>query len=57
MHIPTEQCAREDFAFFYPLRVRWSEVDPQNIVFNPNYLVYADIAMTEYMPAIPILTV
>ncbi len=41
--------SREDFAFFYPLRVRWSEVDPQGIVFNPNYLAYADIALTEYM--------
>lgn len=43
---------REDFAFFHPLRVRWAEVDPQGIVFNPNYLVYADVALTEYMRAI-----
>jgi acyl-CoA thioester hydrolase len=41
--------SRADFAFFYPLRVRWSEVDPQAIVFNPNYLAYADLALTEYM--------
>lgn len=41
-----------DFAFFEPMRVRWSEVDMQGVVFNPNYLVYADIAMTEYMRAI-----
>lgn len=47
-----EQCTRDEFSFFFPLRVRWSEVDPQGIVFNPNYLVYADIAMTEYMRAI-----
>lgn len=40
---------REDFAFLHPLRVRWSEVDPQSIVFNPNYMVYADIAMGEYL--------
>jgi acyl-CoA thioester hydrolase len=32
--------------------VRWSEVDPQAIVFNPNYLLYADIAMGEYMRAL-----
>jgi acyl-CoA thioester hydrolase len=43
---------REDFTFFHPLRVRWSEVDPQGIVFNPNYLAYADIALTEYMRGI-----
>lgn len=40
-----------DFAFFEPMRVRWADVDPQGIVFNPNYLVYADNAMTEYMRA------
>jgi acyl-CoA thioester hydrolase len=41
-----------DFAFFEPMRVRWAEVDMQGIVFNPNYLVYADNAMTEYMRAV-----
>jgi acyl-CoA thioester hydrolase len=46
------QLARQDFAFFHPLRVRWSEVDRQGIVFNPHYLAYADIALTEYMRAI-----
>jgi acyl-CoA thioester hydrolase len=44
-----DDSARQDFSFFHPLRVRWSEVDPQGIVFNPNYLAYADIAMTEYL--------
>jgi acyl-CoA thioester hydrolase len=43
---------RDRFTFFHPLRVRWAEVDPQAIVFNPNYLVYADVAFTEYMRAI-----
>jgi acyl-CoA thioester hydrolase len=38
-----------DFRFFEPMRVRWADVDMQGIVFNPNYLVYADNAMTEYM--------
>lgn len=38
-----------DFAFFDAFRVRWAEVDMQGIVFNPNYLVYADNTMTEYM--------
>jgi acyl-CoA thioester hydrolase len=46
------ESTKEHFAFFYALRVRWSEVDPQGIVFNPNYFVYADVAMTEYMRAI-----
>ena len=41
-----------DFAFFEPMRVRWSDCDMQGIVFNPNYLVYADNAMTEYMRAV-----
>ena len=40
--------ARHDFSFFYDLRVRWSEVDMQAIVFNGNYLNYFDVAFTEY---------
>lgn len=43
--------ARSDFRFFHPLRVRWGEVDAQGVVFNPNYLVFADVAATEYMRA------
>ncbi len=42
--IPT----RADFAMFAPKRVRYHEVDIQHIVFNANYLAYADIAVTEY---------
>ncbi|WP_423708134.1 acyl-CoA thioesterase [Undibacterium sp. WLX3042] len=40
--------ARSDFAFFHTLRVRWSEVDMQAIVFNGHYLTYFDVAFTEY---------
>jgi acyl-CoA thioester hydrolase len=40
--------ARQDFSFFHTLRVRWSEVDMQAIVFNGNYLNYFDVAFTEY---------
>ncbi len=40
--------ALADFRLQHPLRVRWAEVDPQGIVFNPNYLMYADVAITEY---------
>lgn len=41
--------APSEYRFFHPLRVRWAEVDPQGIVFNPNYFVYADVGMTEYL--------
>jgi acyl-CoA thioester hydrolase len=43
---------REQFAFFFQQRVRWAELDPQGIVFNPNYFVYFDTAVGEYMRAI-----
>jgi acyl-CoA thioester hydrolase len=33
--------------FVHPLRVRYAECDPQQIVFNANYFAYFDIAMTE----------
>ncbi len=33
--------------FSHPLRVRYAECDPQQIVFNANYFAYFDIAMTE----------
>ncbi len=45
---------RDDFSFFHPLRVRWAEVDPQGIVFNGNYLTYADVAITEYFRALEV---
>ncbi len=41
--------ARADFLFKTSLRVRYSEVDAQGIVYNAHYLTYADIALTEYM--------
>ena len=43
--------ARSDFKFSTRLRVRYSEVDPQHVVFNARYLDYADIGMTEYLRA------
>jgi acyl-CoA thioester hydrolase len=46
--------SRASFTFSFPLRVRWSEVDRQEIVFNPNYFVYADVAFTEYFRALGI---
>ena len=44
--------SRTAFTFFHPLRVRWAECDPQGIVFNVNYFLYFDVAMTEYMRAL-----
>jgi acyl-CoA thioester hydrolase len=35
--------------FTHRLRVRYNECDPQNIVFNANFLAYADIAVTEML--------
>ncbi|MGE0314948.1 MAG: acyl-CoA thioesterase [Lautropia sp.] len=34
------------------LRVRWAEADIQGVVFNPHYLAYADVAITEYWRAL-----
>jgi acyl-CoA thioester hydrolase len=34
--------------------VRWAEVDKQGIVFNAHYLMYCDVAITEYYRAIGI---
>jgi acyl-CoA thioester hydrolase len=33
--------------FAHELRVRYGECDPQGIVFNANYLLYFDVAVTE----------
>jgi acyl-CoA thioester hydrolase len=41
--------ARSDFKFNFPFRVRYSETDMQGVVFNSNYLIYFDTAITEYI--------
>lgn len=43
---------REGFRFAWPVRVRYSEVDGQGIVFNSRYLEYVDVALTEYLRAV-----
>jgi len=43
---------RDDFRFFYFLRVRWAEVDMQKIVFNAHYLMYFDTAIADYWRAL-----
>lgn len=42
---------RADFRLLDRLRVRWAEVDLQRVVFNGNYLLYFDVAFTEYWRA------
>ncbi len=44
--------AYADFRHRLPLRVRWAEVDKQGVVFNGNYLLYADVCVTEYWRAV-----
>lgn len=39
-------------AFRYLFRVRYSECDAQNVVFNARYADYADLAATEFLRAI-----
>jgi acyl-CoA thioester hydrolase len=36
------------FRFSHPIRVRYSEIDGQKIVFNAHYLTYLDVATIEY---------
>lgn len=36
------------YSFVHRLRVRWSEVDAQQVVFNGHYLTYLDVAISEY---------
>jgi acyl-CoA thioester hydrolase len=45
---------RSDFTFAFPLRVRWAEVDRQDVVFNGNYFLYFDVAIAEYWRAVGI---
>lgn len=43
---------REDFRYAETLRVRWAEVDLQQIVFNGHYLMYFDTAMAGFWRAL-----
>lgn len=38
----------DSYRFSHRLKVRYSEIDGQNIVFNAHYLTYLDIALSEY---------
>ncbi len=46
------QVPRERFATLHDIRVRYNEIDGQGIVFNGNYLIYADIGVTEFFRAL-----
>jgi YbgC/YbaW family acyl-CoA thioester hydrolase len=43
---------RSDFRFLDRLRVRWAEIDAQQIVFNGHYLMYFDTAVAGYWRAL-----
>lgn len=38
----------QDFHVIHRLRVRWPEVDAQQVVFNGHYLTYLDVGINEY---------
>lgn len=40
---------RSDCVFFCPIRVRYGELDPQGIVYNGNYTMYVDFALSEFL--------
>ena len=44
--------SREKFWFFFPFRVRYSEIDGQGVVFNAHYLTFYDTTITEYFRAL-----
>lgn len=46
------QVPKERFAVQHDVRVRYNEIDGQGIVFNGNYLIYADIGVTEFFRAL-----
>jgi acyl-CoA thioester hydrolase len=39
---------QQQAGFRHRIRVRYSEIDGQKVVFNSRYLEYADVAITEY---------
>lgn len=44
--------SRAQFRSIAPKRVHYHEVDLQNVVFNANYLMFADVGITEYFRAL-----
>jgi acyl-CoA thioester hydrolase len=50
----TETDLKDGFQLITQLRVRYAECDLQGIVFNANYLAFADVGLTEYLRALMI---
>jgi acyl-CoA thioester hydrolase len=48
----TAMTTRDQFRFFHPFRVRYSEIDGQGVLFNAHYLTYYDTAITEFFRAL-----
>lgn len=46
------QVPQSGFPMHHQVRVRYNEIDGQGIVFNGNYLIYADIGVTEFFRAL-----
>ena len=46
------QVPKDRFGVRHDVRVRYNEIDAQAIVFNGNYLIYADIGVTELFRAL-----
>lgn len=44
--------AKAQFRMLHDLRVRFNELDRTGVVYSSNYLVYADIGLTEYFRAL-----
>ena len=40
---------KSDYSYYYPLRVRYSEIDAQAVVYNSHYVTYYDLAITEFL--------
>lgn len=45
---------RSHYSYFHRLRVRYSEIDAQAIVYNSHYVTYYDLTITEYLRALGI---
>jgi acyl-CoA thioester hydrolase len=44
--------AKQQFRMQHDLRVRFNELDRSGVVYSGNYLIYADIGVTEYFRAL-----
>lgn len=38
-----------DYPFCHVLRVRYSEIDAQSVIYNSHYVTYFDVGITEYL--------